>query len=82
MNVYIEENAAQYRWCVHMDQWHVDFKTPDEAVQFAERLTSRLNAPHSLAMLAGCSPLGHLPSMNAQNANNSISSHERCMKKA
>lgn len=45
MNVYIEVNADQHRWCVHMDQWHVGFRTPDEAEQFVERLTARLNAP-------------------------------------
>ncbi|ANY86564.1 MULTISPECIES: hypothetical protein [Pseudomonas] len=82
MNVYIEENADQHRWCVHMDQWQVGFRTPDEAEQFVERLIARLNAPHSLDMIASCSLWGHVTDINAQRADNSMPSLGRCAKEA
>ncbi|QVM94098.1 hypothetical protein JYG34_13120 [Pseudomonas entomophila] len=56
MNVYVERNTELKRWWVHMDDWRVGFNTAAEAEQFVERLTSRLNAPHSLDMLADGAP--------------------------
>lgn len=52
MNVYVVKNIEQNCWWVHMDQWQVSFNTPNEAEHFFERLTARLNAPHSLDMIA------------------------------
>lgn len=52
MNVYVERNTELERWWVHMDDWQVGFNTAAEAEQFVERLTSRLNAPHSFDRLA------------------------------
>lgn len=82
MNVYIEVNADQHRWCVHMDQWHVGFRTPDEAEQFVERLTARLNAPHSLDMLADCPIWHHVAGMHAQHTDQAMPSLGRCVKEA
>lgn len=81
MNVYIEVNADQHRWCVHMDQWHVGFRTPDEAEQFVERLTARLNAPHSLDMLADC-PIWHHVAGIQPHADQAMPSLGRCVKEA
>ncbi len=52
MNVYIENNPRQNRWWVHLDIWMVSFRSIDEATAFVDRLNTRLNAPHSLAMIA------------------------------
>jgi len=52
MNVYVEKSATDTRWWVHMDEWRVSFRTPAEARQFVGVLNARLNAPHSLAMIA------------------------------
>ncbi|HDS1695098.1 MULTISPECIES: hypothetical protein [Pseudomonas] len=52
MNVYVEKNTVQGRCWVRMDHWRVSFSTAAEAEQFVERLTTRLNAPHSFDMLA------------------------------
>lgn len=56
MNVYVEKNIEQGRCWVRMDDWRVSFSTAAEAERFVERLTNRLNAPHSRAMLADWSP--------------------------
>ncbi|MDH4549337.1 MULTISPECIES: hypothetical protein [Pseudomonas] len=56
MKVYVENNTEQHRCWVRMDEWRVSFSTAAEAQQFVERLNARLNAPHSLDMLAGWSP--------------------------
>ncbi|MCE1117784.1 MULTISPECIES: hypothetical protein [Pseudomonas] len=56
MNIHVECNTEQNRWWVRMDDWRVGFNTAAEAEQFVERLNARLNAPHSLAMLADRSP--------------------------
>ncbi|AYN10872.1 hypothetical protein CHN49_13790 [Pseudomonas putida] len=56
MNVYVEKHTEQGRCWVHMDDWRVGFRTAAEAERFVERLTSRLNAPHSRDMLADWSP--------------------------
>ncbi|MGJ7546872.1 hypothetical protein [Pseudomonas alloputida] len=56
MNVYVENNTEQNRCWVRMDDWRVSFSTAAEAQQFVERLNARLNAPHSLDMLADWSP--------------------------
>ncbi|MFJ4444667.1 hypothetical protein ACIPZ8_21575 [Pseudomonas sp. NPDC089422] len=56
MNVYVENNTEQNRCWVRMDDWRVSFGTAAEARQFVERLNARLNAPHSLDMLADWSP--------------------------
>ena len=53
MNVYVEKTTEQQRWWVRMDHWRVSFSTAADAEQFVERLTSRLNAPHSFDLLAG-----------------------------
>ncbi|MCO7565592.1 hypothetical protein NJI34_25930 [Pseudomonas sp. S 311-6] len=67
MNVYIEKHPRQGRWWVHMDLWRVAFNSHEEARQFVERLNSRLNAPHSLAMIAPCPvPPDHLPRPSAR----------------
>lgn len=63
MNIYVECNTEQNRWWVRMDDWRVSFNTAAEAQQFVERLNARLNAPHSLDMLADWSPR---PSMTAR----------------
>ncbi|PZW79260.1 hypothetical protein DFS21_107160 [Pseudomonas sp. 2848] len=55
MNVYVVSNIEENRWWVHMDQWRVSFYTSGEADRFVERLNSRLNAPHSLDLITGCS---------------------------
>ncbi|WP_087502223.1 hypothetical protein [Pseudomonas sp. SID14000] len=55
MNIYVEENPEQNRWWVRMDDCRVSFNTFAEAQAFVERLNARLNAPHALDMLAGCS---------------------------
>lgn len=52
MNIYIENHPRQNRWWVHLDVWMVSFCSIDEATTFVDRLNSRLNAPHSLAMIA------------------------------
>lgn len=80
MNVYIEVNADQHRWCVHMDQWHVGFRTPDEAEQFVERLTARLNAPHSLDMLADSPIWNQMAGRHAQLSAKAMPSLGRCVK--
>ncbi|UVL17254.1 MULTISPECIES: hypothetical protein [unclassified Pseudomonas] len=56
MNIYIEHNTERNRCWVRMDDWRVGFSTAAEAEQFVERLNARLNAPHSLDMLADSSP--------------------------
>lgn len=72
MNVYVVSNIEQNCWWVHMDQWRVSFYTSGEADRFVERLNMRLNAPHSLDVITGCSaedgrPAGsaHLPAKEA-----------------
>lgn len=52
MNIYIENHPRQDRWWVHLDVWMVSFSTLDDATAFVDRLNARINAPHSLAMLA------------------------------
>ncbi|PSS58711.1 hypothetical protein C6382_05095 [Pseudomonas sp. BBP2017] len=52
MNVYIERHPRLDRWWVHLDVWEVSFRSLDEATDFVDRLNTRLNAPHSLSMLA------------------------------
>ncbi|MEJ5904330.1 hypothetical protein V7V80_06490 [Pseudomonas kermanshahensis] len=56
MNVYVEEIPEQHRWWVHMDDWRVSFTSPREAEEFVQRLSTRLNAPHPLNMIAGWQP--------------------------
>lgn len=56
MNIYVEKNTEQGRCWVCMDHWRVSFSTAAEAERFVERLTIRLNAPHSRDMLADWSP--------------------------
>jgi hypothetical protein len=67
MNVYVEKNTEQGRCWVRMDDWRVGFSTAAEAERFVERLTSRLNAPHSRDMLADWSPVG-LGALNVAGA--------------
>ncbi|PWB34141.1 hypothetical protein DCO48_07530 [Pseudomonas sp. SDI] len=66
MNIFIEQHLRQGRWWIHLDAWEVSFRSLDEATAFVDRLNARLNAPHSLTMLA------HAPlrpsSNNAQRA--------------
>jgi len=57
MKVCVENDTEQQRWWVCIDDCRVSFRTAAEAEQFAERLTTRLNAPHSLDMLAAAQPL-------------------------
>lgn len=56
MKVYVEKYTEQDRWWVRMDDWRVSFSTAAEAEQFVDRLTTRLNAPHSPDLLADWSP--------------------------
>ncbi|CAI8943974.1 hypothetical protein [Pseudomonas soli] len=56
MNVYVENHTEHNRCWIRMDDWRVSFNTAVEAQQFVARLNARLNAPHSLDMLAGWSP--------------------------
>jgi hypothetical protein len=58
MNIHVEKSSEPERWWVHMDDWRVGFSTAAEAEQFVERLTGRLEAPHSLDLLVDCSPRG------------------------
>lgn len=81
MNVYVEKNAEQHRWGVHICQWHVNFRARYEAEQFCERPTARLNAAHSQDMRAGCSICGH-GGMTGRHAHNSRPSLGRCAKEA
>ncbi|QJQ18392.1 hypothetical protein HG549_11485 [Pseudomonas sp. SK] len=73
MNVYVENSTEQNRWWVRMDDCRISFRTAAEAEQFVERLTSRLNAPHSLDMLAGWSPRAALA--EAHSAPRSTAQH-------
>ncbi|MBS7601242.1 MULTISPECIES: hypothetical protein [Pseudomonas] len=52
MNIYIESHPRQNRWWVHLDVWRVSFQSLEEATTFVDRLHARVNAPHSLTMLA------------------------------
>lgn len=52
MNIHIEQDPIQQRWWVHMDLWAASFRSLAEAQRFVERLTTRINAPHSLTMIA------------------------------
>ncbi|MFB1630139.1 hypothetical protein [Pseudomonas sp. AP-1] len=61
MDVYVVNNIEQNRWWVHMDQWRVSFNTSSEAQRFVERLTARLNSPHSLILIADDSGEGVQP---------------------
>ncbi|WP_410481960.1 hypothetical protein ACJ70E_12390 [Pseudomonas plecoglossicida] len=70
MNVYVEKHTEHDRWWVRMDEWRVSFSTAVEANQFVERLTTRLNAPHSLDMLADWSP--RTGATGARNARNGV----------
>ncbi|WP_085583231.1 MULTISPECIES: hypothetical protein [unclassified Pseudomonas] len=75
MKVYVEKNTEQNGWWVRLDDWRVRFNTAAEAESFVERLTARLDAPHSRDMLAGGSPL-------ADAANTSLPAALRCVQEA
>lgn len=51
MKIYVEKDPAQNCWWVHMDLWMASFRSLDGTESFAERLNSRINAPHSLEMI-------------------------------
>ncbi|MFZ5933749.1 hypothetical protein BGP84_10705 [Pseudomonas putida] len=82
MNVFIEKNSEQDRWWVRMDDWRVSFNTAAEAEQFAERLTTRLNAPHSLDMLADWSPRTGVADARNAIAVLPAQTDRRCVKEA
>jgi hypothetical protein len=65
MNIYIEKDPAQNLWWVHMDLWIASFRSLTEAESFVERLSSRMNAPHSLGAI-GKNPLSPETSPNSQ----------------
>ncbi|WP_095147710.1 hypothetical protein [Pseudomonas sp. Irchel s3a18] len=52
MYIKIEKDPVLNHWWVHMDQWAARFRSLDEANSFVQRLNERINAPHSLAMIA------------------------------
>jgi hypothetical protein len=52
MNIRIEKDPVLNRWWVHMDLWAASFRSLGEAQLFVERLNVRINAPHSLSMIA------------------------------
>ncbi|MDZ3991864.1 hypothetical protein [Pseudomonas sp. Teo4] len=66
MNVYVEKKDGENRWWVHMDAWYVSFNTCSEAEHFVDRLNARLNAPHSLEMLAAIPAKPHWPSASTR----------------
>ncbi|WP_144173144.1 hypothetical protein [Pseudomonas sp. Kh13] len=68
MNIYVEKNPEQNRWWIRMDDCRVSFTTCAEAQAFVERLSARLNAPHSLDMLADWSPRSSMDSVGKPNA--------------
>ncbi|QXI25668.1 hypothetical protein [Pseudomonas vanderleydeniana] len=82
MNVYVEKNAEYNRWWVYMDDWRVDFNTSTEAEQFVERLTTRLNAPHSFERLAGGSPYRGPADAGKARAGLAAQSDRQCAKEA
>ena len=52
MNIYIEKDPVQNLWWVHLDLWVASFRSLAGAESFVERLSSRINAPHSLGAIA------------------------------
>ncbi|MEX5686204.1 MULTISPECIES: hypothetical protein [Pseudomonas] len=48
MNIHLEKDPVQNLWWVHMDRWVASFRSLAAAESFVERLSSRINAPHSL----------------------------------
>jgi hypothetical protein len=51
MKIFIEKDSTQNRWWVHMDVWAANFRSLEGAESFVERLNSRINAPHSPAII-------------------------------
>ncbi|UBM27437.1 hypothetical protein K8374_10970 [Pseudomonas sp. p1(2021b)] len=82
MNVYVEKNTEQDRWWVRLDDCRVSFNTCAEAEQFVERLTSRLNAPHSLDMLANRPSRERSANMNRAKGSVAASADLRFAKEA
>lgn len=48
MLIQIEEGQQNHDWVVKLDSYPVKCRSLDEAREFAERMTSRINAPHPL----------------------------------
>lgn len=46
MLITITQQPAPLRWIVHMDSWCADFNSLAAAEDFAQRLRTRLDAPH------------------------------------
>ncbi|CAI8926726.1 MULTISPECIES: hypothetical protein [Pseudomonas] len=65
MNIYIEKDPVQNLWWVRMNQWAANFHSLAEAESFVERLSSRINAPHSLGAI-GNNSLSPTTASNSQ----------------
>lgn len=48
MLIQIEEGTHGANWVVKLDNYPVKCRSLDEAREFASKMTSRINAPHSL----------------------------------
>ncbi|MBC3949172.1 MULTISPECIES: hypothetical protein [Pseudomonas] len=48
MLIQIEEGTHGANWVVKLDNYPVKCRSRDEAREFAEKMQSRINAPHSL----------------------------------
>jgi formylglycine-generating enzyme required for sulfatase activity len=48
MLIQIEEGTHGANWIVKLDDYPVKCSSWDEAREFADKMTSRINAPHSL----------------------------------
>ncbi|WP_063914722.1 hypothetical protein [Pseudomonas sp. p21] len=82
MNIYVEDNPEQNRWWVRMDDCRVSFNTSIEAQAFVERLNARLNAPHTLDMLADCSSRPSMATVGKPGARMATQADIRCAKEA
>ncbi|WP_194789975.1 hypothetical protein [Pseudomonas sp. UFMG81] len=82
MHVYIEKNTEQNRWWVCMDDWRAGFNTCAEAEAFVERLATRINAPHSLDMLADGAPRAGLSGKGMASASVPAQADLPCAKEA
>ncbi|WP_122315473.1 hypothetical protein [Pseudomonas cichorii] len=52
MLIRIEEGTYGANWVVKLDEYPVTCRSWQEAKEFAERMKSRIDAPHSLPQLA------------------------------
>lgn len=48
MLIQIEEGTHGANWIVKLDDYPVKCRSFDEAREFADKMTSRINAPHTL----------------------------------